>query len=346
MDRYLQLRATQGVGTVRVDAPCTLSSSARGRWRSVSPIAPAEPRVGLIYNERSHHNRKRGQQLGPFRNSIDARMPADRSELDEILADFAASGIKLLVVDGGDGTVRDVLTAASRVFGLNMPDIAVLPSGKTNALAIDLGVPAGWTVEDAVAAAALGNSALRSPIEVETSGRSDTPLRGFLLGAGAFVRATSLAQHTHRWGLFAGFAVGVSLMLVLCQTFFGSAGNSWRRGEAITLRLDSGSVLAGKRYLFLASTLETLPLGLKPFGSVRPGLKLLSVDAPPRHMLLAVPAIVAGWSAPWLERLGYHRRDANHIALELPGEFILDGEKFAGGSIVLRRGAPIRFVVP
>lgn len=334
------------VGAVRLDESRLLSRTGRSLLRDVPPFGLVQPRVGLIYNRRSHRNREREQQLGPFRAPVDARVPADESAVIDALRDFAANGIDLLIVDGGDGTVRDVLSAADQVFGADMPRIAVLPSGKTNALAIDLGIPVEWTVDDVIAAAVRGSGAVRSPVEVERSGQEDARLRGFLIGAGAFVRATSLAQHPNRWGLFNGFAVGFSLTLALGRTFFGFSGNSWRRGEAMTLQFEDGSVLSGQRYLLLASTLETLPLGVKPFGPTRPGLKLLSVDAPPRRMVAGVAALLSGSTASWLERLGYRRRDIDCVAIDLPGGFILDGEKFAGGRIVIRRGAPIRFVVP
>ena len=53
---------------------------------------------------------------------------------------------KVLVINGGDGTVRDVLTAGLDVFGEHWPALAVLPKGKTNALNVDLGAPAGWSL--------------------------------------------------------------------------------------------------------------------------------------------------------------------------------------------------------
>src|SRR3546814_18768147 len=59
----------------------------------------------------------------------------------ETLERIAAEGVDLLVVDGGDGTVRDVISAAPAAFGDRMPRMAILPSGQTNALAPAPGVP-------------------------------------------------------------------------------------------------------------------------------------------------------------------------------------------------------------
>ena len=60
--------------------------------------------------------------------------------------------IDYLVVDGGDGTVRDVLTCGAGIFGESWPTLIVLPNGKTNALAADLGLPTNWSLSDAMEA--------------------------------------------------------------------------------------------------------------------------------------------------------------------------------------------------
>ena len=57
--------------------------------------------------------------------------PGAREQLPEALADLAERGIDLLVINGGDGTVRDVLTSGASIFGEHWPTIAVLPKGKT-----------------------------------------------------------------------------------------------------------------------------------------------------------------------------------------------------------------------
>src|SRR3546814_6076091 len=55
-------------------------------------------------------------------------------------------------------------------FGDRMPRMAILPSGKTNALALDLGVPLDWAVADVVEAAARGQFVRRAPIEIYRDG--------------------------------------------------------------------------------------------------------------------------------------------------------------------------------
>lgn len=321
-------------------------------WLVRGTIAPGL--VGLIRNPRSRRNLGADARLAQRPDVLQAA-PATRAELRDVLAAFAARGIGLLMIDGGDGTIRDVLTCAGDFWAPGAwPRIALLPSGKTNALAIDLGVSPGWSFDDALAAAAGGSSVQRSPIEIVGRGTGGPAVRGFLFGGAKFVDATALAQHTHRAGAFNGLAVALALGGAIGSTLFGGANNRWRRGSRIALRYTDGvRAMHGaaihsdaNRYIMLASTLERLPAGLKPFGHPRPGLKTLVVDAPPRRLVTSVPSLLGGSQESWLEERGYHRIDADAIEVDLDAGFILDGETFPGGAYTLRRAAPLRFVTP
>ncbi len=312
-----------------------------------SVTAIGSRRVGIVCNPKSHRNHGAQYAAGvPGIDRLFVAAPGTRVALAETLAGFADEGIDLLVIDGGDGTVRDVLTCAHRLWRGGWPDIAVIPSGKTNALAIDLGIPTGWTLADALAATSHGRRVRRRPVEVLRDDGS-RPLRGFLFGAGAFVQATELAQRTHRAGAFNGIAVGLALGWAVLQTAFGRARGPWRAGKPMRLRLPDGAPAGAPRhYLLLAAALTRLPLGLKPFGRPRDGMKLLTIDAPPRMLAITVPALLAGSEAPWMARLGFHRRDVASFDVTLDDGFILDGEHFAGGRLTVRQGPVLSFIVP
>jgi hypothetical protein len=304
--------------------------------------------VGVISNPRSRRNRQGNpvHRRGGATADMLVCEPATKDELTAALAEFKARGVGLIVVDGGDGTVRDVLSAAMPVFGAALPPIAVIPSGKTNALALDLGIPWDWSAGAAQLALGDGRFTTRAPVEI--TGEDGVTLSGFLFGAGAFVRATDLAQRTHNVGAFGGVAVGLSLSLAIAQTMFAGANNAWRAGDRIGITdLGDGTAAEHDLYLLFGSTLRRLPIGLRPLGGEADGLNILAVEAPPRLLPLAVPAILAGREGGWLARAGYHHRhDARPTRLHLPGGFVLDGERYAPGSYEVRAGTPITFVTP
>lgn len=262
------------------------------------------------------------------------------------MARFAENRVEVLVVDGGDGTIRDVLSIAASYFPAGLPKLAIVPSGKTNALALDLGIPLDWSLDDALGAIVAGRIKRRSPLEIRYTAAARPHLRGFLFGAGAFVEATAIAQDVHGFGGYRGVAVGLSLASAIAQTVFGRAGNRWRRGFNARVTLNGCGEIEQSFYLILGSTLKRLPLKLRPFGRERAGLKLLGVDAPPRHVLATLPALLAGSEAAWLDRSGYHRCTTSSVRLEFDSGFVLDGETYPGGDLTLAEGEPLDFVVP
>ncbi len=300
-------------------------------------------RVGIVRNPFSHrHNRGRsleaetsGEILIAITDTTDA--------IDHALDAFAAARIDLLAIDGGDGTIREVLSRAPEVFGGRMPRLTVLPNGKTNALALDLYEGRTWSLGAALNPSS-GRLKTRRPLELWRAGAASPELRGFILGTGAFVRAIQLAQKTHQLGAFDNLAVGLTLAGAMGQAFFGSARNPWRAGEPIDL---GGAMPTGAATtLLLASTLKRMPMGFKPFGELRDGLKVLTVDAPAHRLARAFPVVMSGRDEPWLAEAGYRRADLESFHLALAGDLVLDGEIYSGGEWEVRAGAPLEFLVP
>jgi len=333
-------------------------AQARVRSRGVSAGTRA-PLIGIIRNPRSHRNKGHSPEFADRPNVL-TRTPRTRAALRAELADFAARGIEYLAVDGGDGTVRDVLTCGEDIFAGAWPQLIVLPKGKTNALAVALGLPNHWSLAEALDAVAQGRTIERRPLVVELpaqaregDGGPDAPplrVQGFILGAGIFTQCTEAAQRAHKLGAFNSFAVLLTIVWGMLKSFFGAPSGTEMRLAAGPDRIplpDSGRGGPGRRYLLLASTLDRFPLGIKPFGPHRDGLMMTLVDAPLRRILAMIPLLATGVHWSGLTGLGAHRLAFDQeVELELGDRFILDGEYFPAGHYVLRQGAPLRFVVP
>jgi hypothetical protein len=317
------------------------------------PRGRAVPLVGIVRNPRSHRNKGLDPELADCSNIL-TETPKSRTALRTSLRDFASRGIDYLVIDGGDGTVRDVLTCGADIFGDTWPELIVLPKGKTNALAVDLGLPNRWSLAEALVAARSGGIVQRRPMQISAEGQEGSAL-GFFLGAGAFTLGTEVGQGAHRAGVFNSFAVGLIIAWSIIQTIFGRAGNPWRVGTRMRLRdRDSGRELPRRgpgardtRFIAVATTFEKFPLGLRLFGSnVPPGLKLAVMDAPVRWMLMLLPVMLLGFLPRFMQRAGAHRVASGPIDIDLGGAFILDGEAFPAGRYVLEEGPQLTFVVP
>lgn len=316
------------------------------------------PNVGVIYNPRSHGNKGADFDcdLSPH---VYIAKPGDRSQLPEALAEFAAQGIDLLVINGGDGTVRDVLTCGAPIFGDDWPAIAVLPKGKTNALTVDLGVPADWSLQNAVDAFDGQGRVYRRPIEVtpqsaDADAKATNKVLGFILGAGVFTIATQAGQVAHRLGAFNSMAVGVTTAWAFLQWFFASRTNPYRRGSPMTIKLGdqdtpmehSGNGEPDWRQFLFASTLETMPAGIKPFGALRSGLKLVVLDQTSRRSILLIPGVLRGKSDKRLRERGIHQISTPQFTLAIGDQFIFDGEAFPAGEYRIGQGPELEFVTP
>ena len=300
-------------------------------------------RAGVIWNQRSHRNQGAGRVPLLPHDVLDI-VVEDPHLLFGGLRRFASEGIELVIIDGGDGTVREVLTRLPEAYGGQIPRLAVLPNGKTNALALDIGVPLGTTLEQVLASVEAGRPTKRRHcLEIVRPGQTLPERRGFLFGTGAFVRATELAQKNHGLGFFDNAAIAVTLVGAVGRTLMGDAADRWRKGEPADVSFATAQRMW---FLVMASTLKRFPLGLKPFGDPREGLKVLSVEAPPRRLVQALPTILRGAPAPWLADFGYRRDDLGHFSIGFPGDFVLDGEIYEGGDLSVRQGPELEWVIP
>ncbi|QNE04828.1 diacylglycerol/lipid kinase family protein [Croceicoccus marinus] len=313
-------------------------------------------RVAVICNPRSHGVKTNGLDVPP---GVEVLSPRTRSELRKTLTEFKERGVGLIVVAGGDGTVRDVLTCGGPLWKSGAPAIAVLPKGKTNALAFDFGIDAEASVAEVIDAWHADRLTMRPAIEISRPGEAAAPVRGFLFGAGIFVSATDLAQTTHRFGAFNNLAVALSMLGSIANVAFGFGGSGWREGKRISIAAPGaaptgpGPKAAGmdvvgtrNRLIMLVSTMHRLPLGVRPFGEERGGMKLLATEAPVPNFLVNFWRTIRGGDDARLAKAGIYRLDAQRFDIDVEDGFVLDGEVFPGGRYILREGAPIAFVTP
>lgn len=321
--------------------------------------AITRPIIGVIYNPRSHLNQ--GRDLVVEKNeNIHIVQPKRRGDIEVALREFQALGVQYLIINGGDGTVRDVLSRGLEVFGFDWPEIAVLPKGKTNALNIDLGAPKDWTLERAIKDWDSAPRIIRHPMLVKrlvgppADDMWPGAKLGFILGMGGYRHGVAAGQSAHKLGAFNGLAVGLAALWGVLQCVFGSNSNKWRRGDKMEITLapndeplpHSGRGFEGRRSVVLASTLERFPAGIKLFGHLKEGLKLTVLDSPRRHILAALPAILYGLAPRDMTQSGLHRVTTEGFSFTMDDGFILDGEEYPGGTYEVSYGPALRFIVP
>src|SRR4028118_1493078 len=101
-------------------------------------------RVALLSNPRSTGNRSLLPRVRSFcaeNKDIFHYEVEHGDQIGQALKTIARVKPKVLVINGGDGTVQATLTEIYNGghFQSNPPPVAVLPNGKTNLIALDLG---------------------------------------------------------------------------------------------------------------------------------------------------------------------------------------------------------------
>ena len=104
------------------------------------------PRIALLSNPKSTGNLAQLPRIRAFcadHPDIFHYEVEKAHQVGTALQTIARVRPKMLVINGGDGTVQRALTELYNGghFGNQPPPVAVLPSGKTNLIALDLGAP-------------------------------------------------------------------------------------------------------------------------------------------------------------------------------------------------------------
>jgi hypothetical protein len=264
---------------------------------------------------------------------------------------------KVLAINGGDGTVQAALTEIYNggYFGDEPPPVAVLPSGKTNLIALDLGAR-GDPIEALQRLIELARTDLkpytvaRELIALRRGDGEQRPVIGMFLG-GAGLADTMLycRDKIYPLGLPNGFAHVLTAIAFLMKVCLGFKAD-FLPPETKPLQLsmhDRGNPLTGRFSLLAVTTLERLLLA-SPFEGQRPGsLKLLAIEQGPSSMMGAIFAHLAGKLGRSHVR-GVHFEEADRITIEGENsDVILDGETFRaerGSPIQLRLAQPLSFV--
>lgn len=313
--------------------------------------------VALLSNPRSTGNRA----LLPRVRAYCARHPDifhyEVEEFDQIpdaMRTIARVHPKVIIINGGDGSVQAALTElhGGKYFGETPPPVAVLPNGKTNLIALDLGAQ-GDPLEALakiveLAQADLAPHTVKRELIALSNGQGSKPVLGmFLGGAGLADSILFCRTKIYPLGLPNGVSHVLTALAVIVSVILGiRAAFLPPRPSPVRVSLKRGGQFSGRYTLLIVTTLERLLLGSKTEAGAG-NLKLMAVEQGFGTLFRAVIASIRG-------KLGRNRLAGVHIEqgdeIEIAGErsnVILDGELFqasAGNPIVLRTTPPVPFL--
>jgi hypothetical protein len=262
---------------------------------------------------------------------------------------------RVLVINGGDGTVQAALTELHHGahFNGSMPPVAVLPNGKTNLIALDLGAVGDplKALEEVVALArnGLGDHIVERELIALTEGEhgNRAVVGMFLGGAGLADTILYCRNKIYPLGLPNGLAHVVAGIATFAGLIFGNNSKYLPpKALPVSVSLTRDGQFKGNFAFLIVTTLERLVLGAKTIDGDR-GLKLMAVERSAGALIKAVIASVRGQlGVKALKGVHFAHGDTIRIESERTS-VILDGEEFhaiTGRPIVLRATAPMNFL--
>lgn len=315
------------------------------------------PMVAVLSNIKSTTNALDMEKVRQITCSVPNVVHHEISSVDQIdgaLALFARTTPSLLVINGGDGTVGAVLGALlyRNPFGV-IPPIAVMPGGKTNMTAADLGYKGHpeHVLRKLLTLTIQGNIqnhlTQRNLIELDMKD-GDSPKVGTFFGAASVVNSIKWTRKnvygknlpnviTHPWAVF-----------MLLMAFMGYIKNRHiTQSHNLEISMCDGNFFKGDYSIVMATTLDKLIVGLKPYKVEDVGgLRFSAIESGYANARRAVAALITRrWGSHPVE--GLHVQHSNEIRMRGHAPVTLDGEIFfpsASGEFILRGDRKLTFV--
>ena len=316
-------------------------------------------RVALLSNPNSTGNRSLLPRIRAFcaeHRDVFHYEVEDVAQIGDALRTIARVRPTILVINGGDGTVQATLTELYHGdhFGVTPPPVAVLPNGKTNLIALDLGavgdpLQALARIMEIAGEDMAPHIVARELIALTHGEIGARPVLGmFLGGAGLADSMLYCRNKIYPLGLPNGLSHLLTGLALLVSMIFGiRAAFLPPKSNPISVSVIKGGVLTGTFAVMIVTTLHKLVLGWKQAqGGTVGALQLMMVEQNAGSLVGATLASVFG-------RLGrnpikgLHIERGDEIRIEGSSSVILDGELFesrAGRPIVLTPTAPVPFL--
>ena len=316
--------------------------------------------VALLSNPNSTGNRS----LLPAVRSYCAKNPdifhyevEEMGQIAKALEMIARVKPKVLVINGGDGTVQSALTELYHGghFEGTPPPVAVLPNGKTNLIALDLGAE-GSALEalERILEVAKGDLSehivARELIALSDGSEGARPVLGMFLGGAGLAETILYCRHKiYPLGLPNGISHLIAAMAVMFSAIFGLKADFLpARAKPVSISFIRKGELQGIFSVLIVTTLEKLLLGGRTSEMAGRGqMKFMAVDQSPWAMIRVIFDSIIG-------RLGSHAVNGLHIQQgdiirieSVKSSVVLDGEVFEANSdapIVLRSTQPVPFL--
>lgn len=317
----------------------------------------ALPQIALLSNPLSTRNRKHFDDIRVLASRTRNVFHYEISTISDIpgaLKQFAHTKPDILIINGGDGTIQATLThlVKARPFE-HMPPLAILPCGKTNMIARDMGLGGNPLRVFRRLVRHLHNGTLdgrvseRALIEME-NGTEAKRIGMFFGGAGVVNGILYCRKRIYPLGLpnILSHPLAIITLLVSAMTG-GNRENSATYAQLMELQADDEGPTRGRYLACVVTTLDRLLLGMRPYGRKgKGGLGYSVIEHRPGAILRALCGLVIGRFGRRSIK-GVHAGRCDTLVIRGADPVTLDGEIYHPGAeqeIILRVTGTLPFV--
>lgn len=313
---------------------------------------------GALINSKSGRGNGKGMALVEAlraHNHVQLQVLEEFGQLEPTLRRFAAAGVSDLFISSGDGTVQAIQTllAEKKIFA-QLPRLCILPHGTTNMTAADVGFRNRSITAQAtfIASPVAHETRLRPTLRVANP-RDGAPRHGMFLGTGAISAATRYTQVSlNDKGVKGSLATFTTLATAVGKSLFSKSNafdpNRFDRPFPITVRANGQIIATGTQLMALATTLDKLILGTKPFWGGKTGpIRVSTFPYPvPNLGRWFLPAIMGGEHRTPVP--GASSVAVSACSIETPVDYVIDGEFFdapAGEALRIETGPEFTYII-
>ncbi len=320
--------------------------------------------VALLSNPRSTGNRAilpRVREFCAANPDIFHYEVEEANQIGQAFRTIALVKPRVIVINGGDGTVQSALTElySGGHFDGNPPPVAVLPNGKTNLIALDLGSE-GDPLEALervieIARTDLDAHVIQRELIALSSGEGDNrPVLGMFLGGAGLAEAILYCRNKiYPLGLPNSVSHLIAALAAVTSILFRIGGRLLPAKPApVSVSLTRDGQIQGRFALLIVTTLEKMLFNFKPSenGTAATNLGRMKLVAVDQDLGALVKVGIAGALGKFgREQMnGVHFQSGDIIRIEGDhSNVVLDGELFEASRdrpIILKSTPPVPFL--
>jgi len=276
--------------------------------------------------------------------------------MDEAMELFGRANPALLIINGGDGTLGAAFASIlyNKPFQ-EIPPIAILPGGKTNMTAADLGAK-GKPIKVLRKLLKLANGGgvpdrltKRHVIEMDL-GDGQRPRVGTFFGTAGIIKGIFWCrEYAYSAGIPNTLAHIFSAVKLVSSALGIGRDKTLMVSDPMSIFVPGSCRIAGQYASVVSTTLNSLLLGVKPYAYKNAGtggIRFSAVEAGPANVLRALKGFITGsFGDKYLP--GIHVRRTNEVRIEGTDPVTLDGEVYhpvAGKPVTLKGDKSLTFV--